>query len=390
MRAITSTETASKASKGTVVVENFRDRLRLRWRVAGQRYSLSLGLLDTKENQKLAEAKAQLIESDIKYERFDSTLAKYKPQDTRGYASVYETKPTQARMTVHQLFTAFTEYKIKTVSKRTIKQKYQVIIKYLDSHFDDKKVAEFVSLDNAEAFVQYLEQLMSASTIKIYLCLLNACWEWSRTKQITQYNPWKELQERIKVPPKQPPKPFSKDEILKIIESCQTNKHYKHYTNYVQFLFATGVRTGEAIGLRWKHIANDFSTIWIGESITRGVHKSTKTNKARTIPVNSKLKKMLQSIKPGNAKPDDLVFPSPEGNAIDDHNFSQRAWKKCLEQAGIEHRKPYNTRHTFISHCLEAGMNPVVVAEITGHDVQTLYGNYAGVVCSKPTLPELF
>jgi integrase len=293
-------------------------------------------------------------------------------------------------MTVHQLFSAFTEYKIKTVSKRTIKQKYQVVIKYLDSYFDDKKAAEFVNLDNAEAFVQYLEQSMSASTIKIYLCLLNACWDWSRTKQITQYNPWKELQARIKVPPKQPCKPFSKDEIIRIIESFKTNKHYKHYTNYVQFLFATGVRTGEAIGLRWKHIANEFSTIWIGETITRGVHKSTKTNKARIIPVNSKLKKILQSIKPGNAKPDDLVFPSPEGNAMDDHNFSQRAWKKCLEQAGIEHRKPYNTRHTFISHCLEAGMNPVVVAEITGHDVQTLYENYAGVVCSKPTLPELF
>ena len=224
MRAITSTGTASKASKGTVVVENFRDRLRLRWRVAGQRYSLSLGLSDTKENRKLAEAKAQLIESDIKYERFDSTLAKYKLQDTKGYASVYETKPTQARMTVHQLFTAFTEYKIKTVSKRTIKQKYQVVIKYLDSYFDANKVAEFVTLDNAEGFVQYLEQSMSASTIKIYLSLLNACWKWSRTKQITQYNPWNELQKRIKVPPKQSPEPFSKDEIIKIIESFQTNK----------------------------------------------------------------------------------------------------------------------------------------------------------------------
>ncbi|NEP55766.1 MAG: DUF3596 domain-containing protein, partial [Symploca sp. SIO2G7] len=193
MRPIKPTEKAPKASKGTVVVENFRDRLRLRWRVAGQRYSLSLGLSDTKENRILAGAKAQLIESDIKYERFDFTLAKYKPQDTKGYASVYETKPTQARMTVHQLFTAFTEYKIKTVSKRTIKQKYQVVIKYLDRYFDDKKAAEFVSLDNAEAFVQYLEQSMSVSTIKIYLCLLNACWEWSRTKQVTQYNPWKEL-----------------------------------------------------------------------------------------------------------------------------------------------------------------------------------------------------
>ena len=61
MRAIKPAETASKASKGTVVLENFRDRLRLRWRVAGQRYSLSLGLSDTKENRRLAEAKAQLM-----------------------------------------------------------------------------------------------------------------------------------------------------------------------------------------------------------------------------------------------------------------------------------------------------------------------------------------
>jgi integrase len=40
--------------------------------------------------------------------------------------------------------------------------------------------------------------------------------------------------------------------------------------------------------------------------------------------------------------------------------------------------------------CLEAGMNPVVVASITGHDVQTLYRNYAGCVVSRPSVPELF
>lgn len=42
----------------------------------------------TPENRKLAEAKAKVIESDISYERFDSTLARYKPQNTNNYASV--------------------------------------------------------------------------------------------------------------------------------------------------------------------------------------------------------------------------------------------------------------------------------------------------------------
>lgn len=60
-----------------------------------------------------------------------------------------------------------------------------------------------------------------------------------------------------------------------------------------------------------------------------------------------------------------------------------------LTRLGIDYRKPYNTRHTSISHALDLGMNPVTVAQLTGHDVETLYKNYAGNVNSRPVLPEL-
>jgi hypothetical protein len=43
-----------------------------------------------------------------------------------------------------------------------------------------------------------------------------------------------------------------------------------------------------------------------------------------------------------------------------------------------------------ISHALDQGMNPVEVAQLTGHDVQTLYESYAGNVNSRPRLPEIF
>ncbi len=69
-----------KAVKGSVQVKDHYGYLRLMFRVDGKRYFLSLGLPDTKTNRKVAEAKAQLIESDICYERFDPTLAKYKPE----------------------------------------------------------------------------------------------------------------------------------------------------------------------------------------------------------------------------------------------------------------------------------------------------------------------
>jgi hypothetical protein len=52
-------------------------------------------------------------------------------------------------------------------------------------------------------------------------------------------------------------------------------------------------------------------------------------------------------------------------------------------------RKPYTTRSTLISHALDMGMNPAMIAEMTGHDIQTLFRHYAGNVQGRPRLPDL-
>lgn len=72
-------ETAKKASKGSVQLRPINGRLQLRFRYGGKRHYLSLELADTPTNRKFAQAKASEIENDILYERFDQTLAKYKP-----------------------------------------------------------------------------------------------------------------------------------------------------------------------------------------------------------------------------------------------------------------------------------------------------------------------
>jgi len=64
----------NKASKGTVGIESFQGRLRLRLPrqlYEGKQKYLSLGLPDTVVTRRAAKAKAQLIESDIALERFD-------------------------------------------------------------------------------------------------------------------------------------------------------------------------------------------------------------------------------------------------------------------------------------------------------------------------------
>jgi len=97
---------------------------------------------------------------------------------------------------------------------------------------------------------------------------------------------------------------------------------------------------------------------------------------------------MLLDRRPDPFDSDDLVFKTRQGNAIDDHNFRNRAWATILKRLNIPYRKPYNTRHTAISHSIKQ-LPPTAVAEMTGHDVKTLYQHYAGSVESSPVMPDL-
>jgi integrase len=351
-----------------------------RWSVAGKRYRLYLKLPDTKRNRKLAEAKATQIEWDILSGNFDPTLAKYRIQP-KLFKEAPEVKP----LSVVELFGEFIEHKSQDLDRRTL-EKYRALESRL-AQFFKKTISSEVTEPTARKFLDFLAKYQQPLTIKDRLFLLNACWQWAVKNGWLVSNPWAEIQ--VKVAPKQKPKPFTSTEIKAIIEAFETGS-YSHYCNYVRFLFMTGCRTAEAIGLRWRHISDDFRSIWIGETITRRRQKTTKTNKDRVFPCNEQLSSFLRAIKPADAQPDDLVFPSLEGGAIHDDNFRKRAWLSTLKAAGVPYRKPYNTRHTFISHCLAGGMNPVEVAAVTGHDVQTLYRSYAGVVSSRPKIPDLF
>jgi integrase len=93
-----------KAQKGTVVVQSNEGRLRLQLPIHlfdGKQKFLDLNMADTVENRELAQAKAQIIEADIKFEEFDSTLKKYKPPT---YLTVVESIKPKTEITFSELF----------------------------------------------------------------------------------------------------------------------------------------------------------------------------------------------------------------------------------------------------------------------------------------------
>ncbi|MFM7450179.1 MAG: tyrosine-type recombinase/integrase, partial [Leptolyngbyaceae cyanobacterium] len=345
--------TAPKAKKGTVSVTVDKGRLRLGWRYQGTRQFLYTGLPDTPTNRRVAEMKATQIELDIKSGHFDPSLKAYKaPQKALN------------KLTVVELFEQFMQHKAKRVASATL-DKYRALSGTLKDFFKSRAAADITAGEVEKFIAWYDTHDLTKEVIKERLGLINACWRWGIEQECIEENPWVDMPARIKVPPKQRPRPFTREEIDAIVQAFRTNRYYGHYTSLVEFRFGTGCRTGELVGLRWKHISDDFSTIWIGEALVKGVRKATKTNRSRFITLTPKLQAILKECKKADCDPDNLVFTGPKGAPIDPKNFAQRAWTKILNELGIDYRRPYNSRHTLVSHALDQGMNPVEVAQLT-------------------------
>jgi len=368
----------AKAPSGTVSVGVARGKLRLYWRHSGKRYFLNTGLIDNPVNRLVCESLAKSIEADCATDNFDPTLAKYKG----------EKHSKSDRTPAHHLFSEFIRWKESKVYARTL-EKYRALRGIVEEYFRDKPATK-ISENDAERFKSWLlspdGKDMSEVTVKERIGLLKACWEWAEKQRKVEENPWTEI--KIKVPPKQPPKPMSVDEMKAVMKAFWEHPEHQVYADYVEVLFTTGMRIAEAIGIRVKDLKENCTQLWIGESLSRRVRKATKTYKARTIKLTPRLSELFKT-RIEDADPDDLVFTSPQGFAIDDGNFRNRAWVTCLKIAKVEYRKPYITRSSFISNAL-LSMHPTEVSQLTGHSLKTLYRDYAGYIKTSPELPELF
>lgn len=352
-------------------IENHSGRLRLRWMYRGKKYRLTVGVNADDLGYSVAKQKASEIERDMVAGYFDESLLKYKPRYLGRCAT---------DLHIPALFEKYSKVHAKEANlSEPSRQRYQACLNHLRSHLNIP--AEQLSKRDVKRFVERLLDSVAEGTVKTYLWLLSSCWGWSQGQYHISENHWLEECHRIKPAPKQRVQPFTTAEVKAILEGFRLHPHYHHYYPFVLFLMNTGCRIGEAIGLQWQNLNPDLTVAWIGQSLTRGVRKTTKTGKAREVMLTPSVTAMLKELQAQRqAKPTDTVFLSPTGKPIDDHLFSQRIWRSLLESIGIEHRKPYTMRHTAISHALMNGAHYLDVASQTGHDAQTMYEHYASTI----------
>lgn len=346
-----------RAAKNTVSVEVIDRWIRLRLPrqpFGGQQKYIRLGLKDCKQNQLIAQAIAKQIESDIVFGRLDPSLQRYR---IPTYIEEIEVLPS-----IGELWDSYTEFKRPFLAKNSLRD-FRRVRNHIASLPTQK-------LTDARKIRDWLYGHLTPDAA--YRCLqqVRACCNWAVAEEKISLNPF----ERLTIPVPQRDKninPFSNSERDLIIQAFEDHPDHCRYTALVKFYFLTGCRSNEAAELQWKHIDPDLTTI---------AFLKTKKRQTRKFPINQQLKEVLLAIM-HEPSPEDFVFRSPEGMRLDCHNFLNRVWRDVL--AGlpqITYRPQYNTRHTFITLCLEKKIPVQQVAEWVGNSPRTIWSNYAGIV----------
>jgi integrase len=154
----------------------------------------------------VARQKASQIELDIASGNFDPTLKKYKPPKSGRQSSA-----VQVVKLFQRFMAAQTEAKGLEVGSLC---RYDAVLKHLEKFFSDKE-AETVDAMDAKAFVKYLRTKVSERSVKDYVILVQSCWVWA--EKTLPENPWQEILKQVKPAPKQKVKPFTAEEVQRIL-----------------------------------------------------------------------------------------------------------------------------------------------------------------------------
>jgi integrase len=176
------------------------------------------------------------------------------------------------------------------------------------------------------------------------------------------------------------PDPFSIEEAEAIIAGLGT--HYsEQVARYFGAKFFTGLRTSESLAMRWEWLDWRLKLMAVSQAVVLGEHKDrTKTNLVRQVELNTRALGFLKDQKADTfLQPHGWIFPDPKTGErwVDDWTPREMYWRPCLKRLGIRYRSPYETRHTYATMLLMAGVAPGFAARQMGHSVEMFLRTYS-------------
>ncbi len=160
----------------------------------------------------------------------------------------------------------------------------------------------------------------------------------------------------------------------------ETLKGHRHEVLY-SLMLSTGLRRGEALGLKWQDYDEKLGTMSIRRQLKleggKLITSDTKTSRSRrsvnlpapmvvALKAHRNQQKIDEKGFPLGWVPTDFIFTSLVGGPLDPRNLNRDFHEVC-DRAGLGHWHPHELRHSAASLMLAQGVKLQVVSEVLGH-----------------------
>jgi integrase len=169
----------------------------------------------------------------------------------------------------------------------------------------------------------------------------------------------------------------------------------------LRLLLYTGLRRGEALGLKWDDVSWDPPALVVCRQVTvvggRPRAQEPKTEAGvREVPLVAQAAEALRAQRAAQAeerlragaawRDEGWVFTDAAGGLWDPANVG-RSFRRVRGRAGVRPLPLHALRHSAASVLLGAGVEPALAAKVMGHrDLGTFYGIYADLL--RPAAQE--
>ena len=269
------------------------------------------------------------------------------------------------------------ERKCSGLSEATVARDQTNLEHHLWPAFENKTLDE-IDYTLLKAFCLKKSKDYTKDTVRLMLATMRSIMSEAVADGLINSNPVKNLSRFYRgAKPSREITPFTQQELHKIEEKF--SQLYPWHFGLALTLARTGMRIGEAKGLKWSDVDFSRGKIHIQRNwpIGRSIRSKPKTiHSRRKIDISPQLSTALQEMRrermeywleQGRTRIPVWVFTNTKGNPFDYANFVHRYWEKAVKKAKLAERNVHQLRHTFATLLLAAGAPITYVAAQLGH-----------------------
>lgn len=238
-----------------------------------------------------------------------------------------------------------------------------------------------MSTRDLDDYYSSLEGQLAPASIKKHHTIIQSALSKARAEGLIKQNPAREA-----TPPRVPrPKAtvLTQEQLDALLEAAKGSPYYA----LIHTIAYTGLRLGEALGLKWDNVDLDAGMLYVAETLDESDEAVTvgegKTDAAirpvrldpETVAVLRRHKKeqeWLKRMEGGRYTDLGLVFATSTGHPPSPSNLRKRYLYPACEKAKVPRVTFHQLRHTHATLLLKPGVHPRIVQERLGHSSITM------------------